>query len=76
MTSNRGLRTTALVATGIGAGFLGRLLLDKLMIFYPARATSIDYVGQGLIALLIVWFVLVPIFEIYGVIRHGKRNEV
>jgi hypothetical protein len=75
MTSNRGLITAALTATGIGAGFLGRFLLDKLMEFYPTWATRIDCVGQGVIALLIGWFILLPILEMYGVIRHGKRYE-
>ena len=76
MLLKRGLIATALVATGIGVGFFGRFLLDKLMGLYPAWATEIDYVGQGLIGLLIALFVLVPILEMYGVIRHGKRNEV
>ena len=76
MLSNRGSKTVALVSVGIAAGFLGRFLLNELMALHPKFATEIDYVGQGLIGLLVGLFVLVPIFEMYGVIRRGKRDEV
>jgi hypothetical protein len=76
MLSKRGLKATALAATGIGAGFVFRLLLDKLMTLYPTWATEVDHIGQGVAALLIVWFALVPILEMYGVIRRSDRSEV
>jgi hypothetical protein len=73
---NRGVKSAILVIVGVGLGFPARRLLDELMAAYPTWATQIDTIGQFLYALLVVWFCLLPMFRMYGVIPDRKSTEV
>lgn len=73
LSSNRRLLKTALLVTvGIALGFPSRLALNALMSAVPQYATIVDVFGQFVFCLLIVWFCLLPIFEMYGVIKEKE----
>ena len=76
MMKSKGIKSLVLASLGIAAGFIGRRLLDYLMTLNPAWSHQIDTIGQGAIALAVVWFCLIPILELYGVIRKNQSQEV
>lgn len=59
------------------AGFLawsGRIVLDRLMAEWPQYGAQIDYFGQGVVAVVVLFVVLIPMFKMYGVINPQKKR--
>lgn len=69
----RGSRALLLLCAAIATGILARMALDAIIDQFPSHARNIDVIGQFLVALGIVWFCLIPVFEDYGIIRRPRR---
>lgn len=74
MRTTRGVRAMLRTLVAVAFAFIIRYFLDFLIGKFPENAQYIDTIGQFLVAVIVVWFFIIPIFEDYGVILN-KNSE-